>query len=67
MDTNADVYLDVLKYRMRLDMLWPNEKLFVVSLLNYFEKFGNLTEKQTDAARRLAVRVICERDEYFGL
>lgn len=60
------LYLDVLKSRIRLEMLFPNEKLFVVSLLGYHERFGNLTEKQSDAARRLAVRIVVERDKYYG-
>lgn len=62
---DSQFYLDLLKDRMLRDALWPNEKLFLISLLNYFEKFGNLTEKQDEAARKMAVRVVCDRDKFF--
>lgn len=60
---NDSLWIKCLKER--LDIMDKNERQFALSLIQFFENQGRLSEKQEDGARKLVVRLICERDKFF--
>lgn len=61
------MWVSCLKQRLPLGMMSERETRFAEGLVKFFEDHGYLTQKQEDSARKLAVRLICEKDPFFSL
>ena len=59
-DNEIAVYADVL--RTRLPIMTDSERKFAEGLVKFYDYQGYWTEKQFNGARKLAVRMICQRD-----
>lgn len=57
------VVIDILD--SRLNIMTQNERKFAISILHQWHTKRRLTDKQLEAARNLALRMILERDRQF--
>jgi len=65
-DEKAALWIECLQMRIGIEgMMTPKEKKFAEGLIGFYRDHGYLSLKQGDSARRLAVRLIVDRDKDF--
>jgi len=62
-DEQVALWVECLK--MRFSVMTNREKRFAKGVIDFYENQGWLSDKQANGARKLAVRLICERDPFF--